>query len=230
MQATAQNSAKYRPSLFSLLITALEAQTNVIDKVIEMVKELLANILTKTDSQQIREFSSRLPFVFDRPLPSQLSGNFELTDIWSLVEQRYNQYRSSNVISFLGSILTAPFIYSVFIPLILLDLMASIYQAICFPVYGIEKVNRSDFVVIDRHKLPYLSWVEKLNCVYCGYGNGVLAYVSEIASKTESHWCPVKHKKKLKKPHKRYDAFCEYGDGVAYEHKLDENAESWRKG
>lgn len=181
-----------------------------------MVKELFTYILPKTDFQQIRELSSRLSFVFDRQLPGAMSGNIEVA------------YISRRFLSLLGAILTAPIIYSVYIPLTLLDLMASIYQAVCFPIYGIEKINRSDYVVIDRHKLSYLSWVEKFNCVYCGYGNGVLAYVSEIASKTESYWCPVKHGERIKNPHQHYDSFCEYGDEPAFNRIREENTDSWR--
>ncbi|MBF0195491.1 MAG: hypothetical protein HQL71_13090 [Magnetococcales bacterium] len=181
-----------------------------------MVKELFTCIVQKKDFQQIRELSSRLSLVFDQQLPGATPRNIEAADIL----RRF--------LSLLGSIITAPIIYSVYIPLSLLDLMASIYQAICFPIYGIKKVSRSEYVVIDRHKLSYLSWVEKINCIYCGYGNGVLYYVSEIASKTESYWCPIKHKEKIKGSHERYDSFCEYGDESAYNRVLKENANSWR--
>ena len=37
-------------------------------------------------------------------------------------------------------LLTAPFIYSLIIPFVLLHLFVIIYQAACFPVYGIPKV------------------------------------------------------------------------------------------
>jgi len=33
---------------------------------------------------------------------------------------------------------------------------------------------------MDRHHLAYLNVIEKLNCEYCGYANGVFAYVREI--------------------------------------------------
>ena len=71
-------------------------------------------------------------------------------------------------------ILTAPVIYSVIIPFVLLDLFVSLYQAVCFPVYGIEKVRRRDYIAYDRKHLSYLNGFEKLNCVYCAYGNGLL--------------------------------------------------------
>ena len=113
-------------------------------------------------------------------------------------------------------ILSAPIIYAMIVPLLLLDLLAFLYQRICFPIYKIKTIRRRDYVVIDRHKLGYLNVFEKLNCVYCGYANGVLAYVGEIASITEQYWCPIKHASKVKNPHDRYWNFIDYGDANAY--------------
>jgi hypothetical protein len=31
-----------------------------------------------------------------------------------------------------------------------------------------------------------------VNCVYCGYFNGLIAYVQEIAARTEQFWLPHK--------------------------------------
>jgi hypothetical protein len=75
------------------------------------------------------------------------------------------------------TVLTAPLIYSLVVPIALLDAWISVYQAICFRAYGIERVRRSRYVIVDRQHLAYLNSIEKLNCVYCGYANGVIAYV-----------------------------------------------------
>ncbi|MFZ3033350.1 MAG: hypothetical protein WA138_04995, partial [Parvibaculum sp.] len=93
-------------------------------------------------------------------------------------------------------VLTAPFIYSLILPLALLDIFVSAYQAVCFPAYGIEKVKRADYLIFDRNHLAYLNALEKLNCAYCSYANGLLAYVHEIAGRTEAYWCPIKHARK----------------------------------
>ncbi|MFG0265039.1 MAG: hypothetical protein ACF8AM_07775 [Rhodopirellula sp. JB055] len=114
------------------------------------------------------------------------------------------------------TILTAPVIYSLIIPLALLDLFVSLYQWICFPVYRVPRVRRREYVVIDRHLLSYLNVIEKLNCVYCGYGNGVLAYASEIAARTEQYWCPIKHAKLSKGCHSRQCLFCDFGDADGF--------------
>jgi hypothetical protein len=117
-------------------------------------------------------------------------------------------------------ILTSPFIYAVTIPLVLLDIFASAFQAVCFRVYGIRQVKRREYVVFDRHRLAYLNILQKINCTYCAYANGVLAYVLEIASRTEQYWCPIKHAERVKGTHRRYDAFLEYGDVQSYPDSL----------
>lgn len=119
------------------------------------------------------------------------------------------------------AILTAPFIYAVIIPFVLLDLFVTVYQTVCFPVYGIPKARRRDYIAIDRSKLRYLNALEGFNCLYCSYGNGVLAYAVEIAGRTEQHWCPIRHARRVQNVHDRYAHFLPYGDAAAYREKLD---------
>jgi hypothetical protein len=119
------------------------------------------------------------------------------------------------------AVLTAPFIYAVIIPFVLLDLFVSVYQAVCFPVYGIPKARRRDYIAIDRNKLRYLNAVEGFNCMYCSYGNGVLAYAVEIAGRTEQHWCPIRHARRVQNTHDRYSHFLPYGDAHAYREEID---------
>lgn len=109
------------------------------------------------------------------------------------------------------AILTAPVIYAMIVPLALIDLFFTVYQTLCFGSYGIPRVDRRAYVVIDRQHLEYLNAFEKLNCVYCGYANGVIAYVREIAARTEQYWCPIKHARIAHGAHDRYAAFMEYG-------------------
>jgi len=112
--------------------------------------------------------------------------------------------------------ITAPVIYLGVVPFFVLDLFLFLFQAICFPVYHIPKAKRSDYVVFDRGDLPYLNAIEKLNCLYCGYANGIAAYFAEIAARTEQHWCPIKHARRIKAAHNRYPSFFEYGDAESY--------------
>jgi hypothetical protein len=117
----------------------------------------------------------------------------------------------------LRNVVTAPLIYAMIIPLLLLDLFVTIYQAVCFPLYRISKVSRSHYIIIDRHHLGYLNAIEKLNCMYCGYGDGLIAYTRQILSRTEMYWCPVKHAQKVLDPHRRYAKFADFGDGDEFE-------------
>jgi hypothetical protein len=98
--------------------------------------------------------------------------------------------------------------------------MVSLYQAICFPIYKIQKVKRKGYFNYDRAKLPYLNIIEKLNCTYCSYGNGVIAYAREVAACTEKYWCPIKHDSKIKGAHAYYRNFEEYGDAKDYQTRL----------
>lgn len=117
-------------------------------------------------------------------------------------------------------ILTAPVIYAMIVPLVLLDLFVTVYQAVCFPVYGIPKVRRGDYLVFDRYHLAYLNALEKLNCAYCAYANGLIAYVREIAGRTEQYWCPIKHARRVIGAHSRYATFEDYGDAEGFKKRL----------
>jgi hypothetical protein len=122
--------------------------------------------------------------------------------------------------SSVASLLTAPVIYSLLLPFMVLDVWVTLYQWVCFPIYGIARVPRRRYFVIDRHKLAYLNGIEKINCVYCGYANGVIAYVREVAARTEEYWCPIKHARAVPTPHTRYHLFFDYGDAKAYRQEL----------
>lgn len=113
-------------------------------------------------------------------------------------------------------ILTAPVIYALIVPFVLLDLCVSLYQAICFPVYRIARVRRADHIAFDHQHLAYLNGLQKLNCLYCSYCNGLISYVREIAGRTEQYWCPIKHARRLAGPHDHYPHFVDYGDAEAY--------------
>jgi hypothetical protein len=123
-------------------------------------------------------------------------------------------YRPQNLV-------TGPVIYSMIVPLIMLDLCVSFYQLTCFPIYGITKVRRADYMVFDRQQLDYLNFIEKFHCAYCAYGNGLLAYITEIIGRTEEYFCPIKHARKLLGAHSRYARFLAYGEADDYEAKLE---------
>jgi hypothetical protein len=123
-------------------------------------------------------------------------------------------------------VLTAPIIYSTILALFVLDVFLTLYQWICFPIYGIERVKRRDFIVLDHHHLAYLNVIEKFNCAFCSYANGLLAYSVEIGSRTEAFWCPIKHAKQTQGLHPRTVEFVSYMDGVGYRQKQKENGKT----
>ena len=113
--------------------------------------------------------------------------------------------------------LSIPFVYAMIVPLVFADICFEIYHRVCFPLYGIPYVSRSAYIKIDRYRLSYLIWWEKGNCLYCGYANGLLHYLSAIAAETEKYWCGIKH---AKDPHfippEHHKGFLPYGDEKAY--------------
>lgn len=120
------------------------------------------------------------------------------------------------------NVASAPFIYGMIVPIALFDIGITLYQHLCFRLYGIGRVRRADYIVFDRHRLGYLNAIEKLNCLYCGYANGLMAYAREIIGRTEQYWCPIKHARKVRDAHKRYAAFVPYGEAEALHEKFDE--------
>jgi hypothetical protein len=117
-------------------------------------------------------------------------------------------------------LITAPVIYAPLPAFLLLDGLVTLYQALCFPIYGIARVPRHDYLIFDRYQLAYLNAIERVNCLYCSYANGLLAYVREIASRTEQYWCPIKHARRVIAAHERYAGFVDYGDAENYHREL----------
>jgi hypothetical protein len=119
------------------------------------------------------------------------------------------------------NLITGPIIYGMAAPMLLLDLLVTLYQWTCFPIYGIRRVRRSDYFVYDRHHLGFLNFIEKFHCAYCEYGNGLMAYMTEILARTEEYFCPIKHARKVLGTHARYRNFLSYGDPENYAAKLE---------
>ncbi len=147
-----------------------------------------------------------------------------------LFEENIKKYHKNFVVklhdylltSSLLNILVMPIIWFCLVPAVFLDAVVFVYQHICFKVYGIPAVKRNEYIVIDHESLRYLNVIEKINCMYCGYFNGLIAYVQEIGARTEQYWCPIKHARRLKTMHSRYGRFFEYGDCEEYRKRLEE--------
>lgn len=120
----------------------------------------------------------------------------------------------------LSLLVTAPFLYGMVVPLMVFDLWLSACQAVFFPIYGIKKVPRGDFIVIDRQYLNYLNIIERINCAYCGYATGVFAYAREIGARAENYWCPIKHARRIHDEHSLYAGFEEYGNAEGFRERM----------
>ncbi len=117
--------------------------------------------------------------------------------------------------------LSLPFIYMMIIPIVILDIFISIYHFFAFPLYGIPKVKRSEYLIYDRRFLDYLNLLQKVHCLYCSYVNGLLGYALEIAARTERYWCPVKSASKPKFHHGWYEEFADYGNPEEWQEKFN---------
>ena len=174
---------------------------------------------------RIRHIEDELELDFKRRR-SELHADFENRRVRFEAEVLAQQRRfKTGLLKYLLSadlrnVVTAPLVYAVFFPLVLLDLFVMAYQFVCFPLYGIARVRRRDYLVFDRAHLAYLNALEKLNCAYCSYGNGLVAYVREVVARTEQYWCPIKHARRLLQAHPLYGGFVDYGDGEAYRREL----------
>lgn len=110
-----------------------------------------------------------------------------------------------------------PFIFGMAVPIAALDITLEVFHRVTFPLCGIPLNKRSNYIRIDQQKLQYLNSLDKLSCMYCGYGNGVAAYFVKIAGDTEAYWCGVKHQTGggfVEQPHQK--DFLEYGDEEAF--------------
>jgi len=178
----------------------------------EHLDELLARIQALQEEVEEVHRQAREDFALQR---IRLAEEFQ---------RRQRRYKTGLLRFIVGArplvVLTSPVIYLGWIPFALIDLFVSIYQAICFPVYRIPRVRRADYLVFDREDLPYLNAIERFNCFYCSYANGVAAYTREVAARTEQYWCPIKHARRLRAAHEHYPKFFDHGDGEAYHRGL----------
>ena len=119
------------------------------------------------------------------------------------------------------NLITGPIIYAMIFPLVFLDIFVSFYQLTCFPIYKLQKLSRSDFIIFDRQELKYLDWISKFHCTYCAYAVGFINLVASIIGATESYFCPIKHKAKSRSVGKKsnYINF-DNSDDYDYDEKL----------
>lgn len=184
----------------------------------ERISDLLAQIATLEDELRstLHEQEERMFF--------ELKG--KRVEFEKSVQEAHRRLKTGFVYWLLAdrpqNLITGPIIYSMMLPLFILDLCVSFYQATCFPIYRVAKVRRSDYLVFDRQHLGYLNFIERFHCSYCAYATGLLAYITEIVARTEQYFCPIKHARKVLGKHARYARFLAYGDAADYAVRLEE--------
>ena len=121
----------------------------------------------------------------------------------------------------LRSFFAMPFIYGMIVPAIFLHLTLELYQQVCFRLYRIPRVRARDYFFFERALLPYLNWLEKINCVYCSYVNQLFQFAVEVGGRTERFWCPIKYANRVQKTHAYYDGFVDYLDAENFREKWE---------
>ena len=109
-------------------------------------------------------------------------------------------------------VLSMPFIYMMIVPAIILDIFLFVYQNTALRLYKVPLVKRSEYIIFERRHLDYLNWIQKINCLYCSYVNGLFSYAVEVAGRTEKYWCPIKYASRKKWWHDWEEYFADYGD------------------
>jgi hypothetical protein len=125
-------------------------------------------------------------------------------------------------------IIAIPFILGMIVPAIFLDICITIYHTVAFPLYGIPRVKRYEYIIFDRRFLDYLNIIQKVQCLYCSYVNGLFAYAVEIAARTERYWCPLKAAHKPKFSHGWYKDFADYGNPEEWKEKYHHDEKSFK--
>ncbi|OVE74619.1 hypothetical protein BVX95_01855 [archaeon D22] len=167
------------------------------------VEELRKDVLKKIDVQ-IGDLYKKRDFISEI-FTQKVALKKKKIGVWKNIIQN----------SFLTNIkllISAPFIYGISVFILLFHIALELYHQVCFRLYKIPLVKPSDYFIFDRAHLPYLNWLEKINCAYCSYYNNLIAYAREIGARTERYWCPIKHSMPRKDAHSHYSRFVDYSN------------------
>jgi hypothetical protein len=109
-------------------------------------------------------------------------------------------------------VVSAVVITSMIIPLLFVDAFCSFYHAVYFRLNEIPLIPRKKYIIIDRGRLLKLNWVQRWNCIYCDYANGLIAWTKAVINTTEIYNCAIKHgsaeyNQEYQKDYFEYDSF-----------------------
>jgi len=174
--------------------------------------------------KKLERLSAETRRAFDSAIKALVSARD--IDIFEEIKERRNHLRQWRISIFktiwpinFKYVLSMPFIYGMIVPFVIMHIGLQVYQQVCFRIYRIPRVKSKDYFVYDRHLLPYLNWLEKINCLYCSYGVNILLFGMEIAARTERYWCPIKYAKRIDDTHSQYSKFVDYLDAKDFREK-----------
>jgi hypothetical protein len=187
------------------------------DKLLKTLQEVQTKLQSGKDIgiKKLERLSAKTRRSFDSAIESIANSKNFIQEIdlnrESLKRWRISVYKTIFPLNF-KYLISVPFIYGMLIPALFFHLCLEIYHQVCFRIYDIPLVKPSDFFIYDRNLLPYLNWLEKINCFYCGYVNNLMRYGTEIGGRTERFWCPIKYSRRIEQAHSQYPKFVGYLD------------------
>jgi hypothetical protein len=58
---------------------------------------------------------------------------------------------------------------------------------ILFHLAGVPKLKFCNYIIIDRYRITQLPWFDRINCVYCGYANGIAMFWDAKLDQIDEH-------------------------------------------
>lgn len=72
-----------------------------------------------------------------------------------------------------------------------LTIVVLLYQWTLRPLFGLERVHWANHVRLDRHRIAGLSPIDKFNCEFCGYANGLCTMLNKELDHLSRHSAPI---------------------------------------
>lgn len=103
-----------------------------------------------------------------------LGRTFEIPIIWNIFGSHVKRLGFIRV-AFGGTCmyLSLPFFVMVHITGLML-----LVEQVFIPLYALHPRRIADYVIIDRYKIAGLTFMDKVNCAFCGYANGSIHYLN----------------------------------------------------
>lgn len=67
-----------------------------------------------------------------------------------------------------------------------ISVVVFLYKIIFLPLLQLKKLSAKNYIILDRYDIPELSIFDRLNCLFCGYVNGIIllmnAEIDQVAN------------------------------------------------